>query len=188
MNIYIICIVICAGIFIINGIMIFRAAKERITSEIYIHTGFIIFFSLFALELTLGNIEVWNRFDIPWIRTVGYVLYIPSAFFVVSSLISLKHKGKPKTHDFTASTIFIDTGIYAITRQPMTLGMGIWSIAFVFVFQSILSIILGVLSLFCFWISARKEAEYNIRKFGEVYKEYMKKVPMWNIFKGLKKK
>jgi protein-S-isoprenylcysteine O-methyltransferase Ste14 len=34
-------------------------------------------------------------------------------------------------------------------------------------------------------MSARKEAEYNINKFGDEYKEYIKKVPMWNIFKGL---
>jgi len=188
LHIYIICIVICAGIFIINGIMILRAAREGITSEIYIHAGFIIFFSLLTLEYTLGNVGVWNRFNIPWIKTVGNILYIPSAFFVISSLISLKHKGKPQTRDFTASTIFINTGIYGIIRQPMTLGMGIWSIALVFVFQSFLSIILGVLSFFCFWISARKEAEHNIRKFGEVYKEYMEKVTMWDIFIGLKKK
>ena len=77
--------------------------------------------------------------------------------------------------------------MYGIIRQPITLGMTIWSIALILVFQSILSIILGTLSIFCFWMSARKEAEYNIKKLRDEYKEYMKKVPMWNIFKGLRK-
>lgn len=69
----------------------------------------------------------------------------------------------------------------------MTLGMAIWSIALILVFQSVLSIILGASSIVCFWLLARKEAEYNIGKFGDNYREYMKKVPMWNIIRGLRR-
>jgi len=36
-------------------------------------------------------------------------------------------------------------------------------------------------------MSAKTEAEYNLKKFGDEYKEYMKKVPMWNFLRGLKK-
>lgn len=100
---------------------------------------------------------------------------------------ALKYRGKPKNADFTATTAFIDAGIYSLVRQPMTLGMAIWSIALIFVFQSVLAVILGVVSVFCFWMSARKESEYDIRKFGNIYKDYMKKVPQWNILKGLRK-
>ncbi|NQS89019.1 isoprenylcysteine carboxylmethyltransferase family protein [Patescibacteria group bacterium] len=100
---------------------------------------------------------------------------------------ALKSKGKPKTADSFDSTTFVDTGVYGIVRQPMTLGMAIWSIALMLVFQSILAVLLGIVSLFCFWISAKKESEYNIKKFGDSYKEYMKKVSMWNFFKRLKK-
>jgi len=69
----------------------------------------------------------------------------------------------------------------------MTLGMAIWSIASVLVFQSILSIILCVPSALCFWLSARKDVANNIKKFGADYEEYMKKVPIWNIFGSLRK-
>jgi protein-S-isoprenylcysteine O-methyltransferase Ste14 len=101
---------------------------------------------------------------------------------------SCRHqKGKLKSADFTATNTFIDSGIYNFLRQPMTLGAAIWSIALVLVFQSILAVILGLVSLFCFWMSAKKESEYNIRKFGDTYKEYMKNVPMWNILKGMRK-
>ncbi|MCG7849869.1 MAG: hypothetical protein MIO93_11930 [ANME-2 cluster archaeon] len=179
------CIGICTIIWIANGIWIMQAVKERFTAEIYIHTGLGIFFTLLTLELTIGIRGAWTHFGISWLAVIGWVLYIPSAILVFGSIIQLNRKGKPKTYDFSYTTTFVETGIYGIIRQPITLGMAIWSIALILVFQSILSIILGVSVIFCCWMSARKEAEYNINKFGDEYKEYIKKVPMWNIFKGL---
>lgn len=183
---YILCIIILAFIWIVNGRWIFQSARERITSEIYIHIGLGIFLTLLTLELTLGTFNLWMRFDILWLRVIGFILYIPSAYLVAASIYALKHRGRPATADFTATSTFIDTGIYRLIRQPMTLGIAIWSIALIFVFQSVLSIILCVPSIVCFWISARKEGEYNIRKFGDDYRKYMKQVPMWNVFKGLR--
>lgn len=183
---YILCIIILAFIWIVNGRWIFQSARERITSEIYIHIGLGIFLTLLTLELTLGTFSLWMRFDILWLRVIGFILYIPSAYLVAASIYALKHRGRPATADFTTTSTFIDTSIYRLIRQPMTLGITIWSIALIFVFQSVLSIILCVPSIVCFWISARKEGEYNIRKFGDDYRKYMKQVPMWNVFKGLR--
>ena len=178
---------ICVIIWIVNGIWVIQAMREHIASEIYMHIGLGTFFSLLALELTIGTNGVWAHFEIIWLAVVGWVLFIPSAILVFGSMIELKHKGKPKSTDFTATTTFIDGGIYRFFRQPMTLGAAIWSIALVLVFQSILALMLGLVSLFCFWMAAKKESKYNIRKFGDAYQEYMKKVPMWNILKGLRK-
>jgi protein-S-isoprenylcysteine O-methyltransferase Ste14 len=147
------------------------------------HIGLAIFLSVLVLELTLGNESVWNRFDIRWLQVIGWVLYLPSAFLVLGSIIALKHRGKSRGGDFTQTTRFINRGLYGYIRQPMTLGLAIWSVAFIFVFQSVLASVLCIISLYCFWMAARKESNYNIRKFGDDYKEYMKKVPMWNFLK-----
>jgi protein-S-isoprenylcysteine O-methyltransferase Ste14 len=183
---YLICIGICAVIWIANARpLILKGIRKNIKSEFYTHIGLGIFFSLLTIELTLNIPEAWRAFDISWLRVVGFILYVPSAYFVVFSWISLKQKGRSKkSGDFTATTRLVDTGVYRIVRQPMTLGMAIWSIALILQFQSILSIILGLSSLFCFFMGARKEAERNIRKFGDKYREYMKRVPMWNFLKG----
>lgn len=182
---YIICVTICSLIWIINGRWLIHAVRKHVVSEIYIHTGLGIFFTLLVIELTLGNTVTLKLFDIFLIRVIGFILYIPSAYLVAASMHALKHKGKPKAKDPTATTTFLDSGIYSIIRQPMTLGMSIWSVALIMVFQSILSMTLGTLSILCFWTSARKEAVYNIKKFGKLYKDYMEKVPMWNFFKVL---
>lgn len=184
---YILCISICAVIWVINGMWIIQAAREHIASEVYIHAGLGLFFTVLALEFILRIFKLWMRFDISWVRIIGYVLYAPSGFLVFCSMIELKRQGKPQTYDPSYTTTLVDTGIYGVIRQPITLGMTIWSIALILVFQSILSIILCVVSITCFWFSARKESEYNISKFGDSYKEYMRKVPRWNFVKGLRR-
>ena len=179
---YALCISICAIIWALNGRWMIKAVKEDITSEIYMHIGLGIFFSLLTIEWILAAdlSGLWMHFDIPWLEVVGFILYIPSAYLVVASMRALKRYGMPEAGIET--TTFVDAGIYATIRQPMTLGMAIWSVALIFVFQSALSAIFGVASLFCFYMSARTESEYDIRKYGDDYREYMGRVPMWNIF------
>jgi protein-S-isoprenylcysteine O-methyltransferase Ste14 len=177
------CIGICAIIWFANGIYIIKSIKEKISSEFYMHTGLSIFFCVMVLELTIGNDGGWNRLDSLWLQIIGFVLYLPSGFLVVSSIIALRHVGKSKGADFTESTIIIREGIYGRIRQPMTLGLAIWSIAFILVFQSVTAVILCIISIFCFWMAARKESIYNIRKFGDDYEAYIKRVPMWNLFR-----
>ena len=107
-----------------------------------------------------------------------------SAYLVVASMRALKRYGTPETGVKTMT--FVDSGIYATIRQHRTLGMAIWSVALIliFVFRSALSAILGVVSLFCFYMSARTEGEYDILKYGDDCREYMKGVPMWNVLGG----
>jgi len=35
-------------------------------------------------------------------------------------------------------------------------------------------------------MASKKEDEFNIKKFGDDYKKYMERVPVWNFLKGLK--
>ena len=121
---YILCIGICAVIWTVNGIWLRQAVRKCITSEIYIHTGLGIFFSLLALELTLGTFKLWARLDIFWLEVIGLALYIPSAYLVAASMHALKHKGRPKTADPTATTTFIDTGVYGFCSPAYDFGNG----------------------------------------------------------------
>ena len=137
------------------------------SSEIFIHAGLGLFFSIMIIEWTLGAFGYWERLNIFWLKIIGFILFGPEG-------------GK-----LDATTVFVDSGIYGIVRQPMTLGMAIWSIALILVFQSLLSLILGLACVLSFWLSATKEGDHNISKFGETYEQYMQKVPMWNVLSGL---
>ena len=185
---YLICIVLCAVVWIVNIKEIIHAVKNRIPSEILIHAGLGLFFCIMIIEWTLGAFGFWERLNILWLKIIGFFLFIPSAYLEWISHEMLKHKANPEGGKLYATTVFVDSGIYGIVRQPMTLGMAIWSIALILVFQSLLSLILGLACVLCFWLSAAKEGEHNISKFGEPYKGYMQKVPMWNVLSRLLRK
>lgn len=167
-----------------------RSAREGIAAEIYNHTGLGIFFTLLTLELTLGGVGLWARANIFWLQIVGLALYVPSAFLVFGSMVQLHHRGKAGAGDALAphgTTVVVDTGIYGIVRHPMWLGMSIWSVALVLVFQSVLAGALAAAAIIFFRIGTIKEDQFNVREFGEAYIEYMKRVPAWNFLKRLRK-
>jgi len=167
-----------------------RSAREGITGEIYNHTGLGIFFTLLTLEWTLGEVGLWARANISWLQIVGLTLYIPSALLVFGSMVQLHHKGKSGAGDTLAphgTAVVVDTGVYGIIRHPMWLGMSIWSVAIVLVFQSVLAVALAAVAIIFFRIGTIKEDQFNIREFGEAYIEYMKRVPAWNFLKRLRK-
>ena len=179
MWIYIICAII--WVFFL-GILIPEIRGKRIISEIYGHCGI----SFFLTSLVLGLCNVGIQYNILPLKIIGFILYLPAAFLIVSSSIALRRKGKPKSADLTATTALVDTGIFQIVRHPMSLGLTIWSIGLMLTFQSILSIILGISAIFCLHIYSKKEETFNIEQFGDGYREYMEKVPMWNAVKGLR--
>jgi protein-S-isoprenylcysteine O-methyltransferase Ste14 len=150
------------------------------------HIGLGLFLSLVVLASVWGKLKLLWQGHFEWLATIGLILYIPAFFLVLASLISLKHQGKSRGADMTATTIHIQSGIYRLIRQPMTLGMAIWSFALILMLQSLASLIIGSLAFFCFLQAARLEKELNLKKFGAAYQDYMEKVPMWNLIQGIK--
>ena len=149
--------------------------------EIYMACGMGIYFTL----IVLGQM-IWGGGDVPQLAYAGYALFIPAAILVISSFVSLKHKGKPES-GWEPTTVLIDSGVFGIVRHPLYLGAAIFTLGLLFLLQSIPSAILGSVAIFSFWMASKKEDAFNIGKFGDGYNEYMKKVPMWNAFKAIVK-
>ena len=177
---YIILALIWAGI--IFGWLI-PVIRKRIIYEIYEACGLGGTFSL----LTLGLGGLLAQYNVLALRVVGFVLYIPAAFFVIYAFIGLRREGKPET-GWENTTTMIKSSAFRIVRHPLYLGTAIWTIGLMLIFQSIPSILLGMVNVFCLLMASRKEDAFNIEKFGEGYREYMEKVPMWNAFRSLRKR
>ena len=175
---YMICAAIWLGI--IFGWLI-PVIQKRIVYEIYVACGIGIMFSLIVLGLMIskkGNI-------LPLVY-IGYAFYIPAAVFVISSHTSLKHKGKPES-GWEHTTELIESSVYRVVRHPLYLGSALFTTGIILLIQSIPSTIFGLVAIFCFWTASKKEDEFNIKKFGDSYRIYMKKVPMWNFLRVIKK-
>lgn len=172
-------------IWIINGKSIIYGIKEKVVGEVYHHTGMGLFLTLIVIEKFYGKDGMFLDFDILWLKIIGYALFIPSILFVFGSLYQLKIKGKADSLSPQGTKRLVDTGVFSIVRHPMWIGFSLWSFALILCFQSLLSFILSTISIICFRIASVKEDDQGVKTFGDEYNEYMKKVSMWNFFKGL---
>ncbi|MFH0756839.1 MAG: methyltransferase, partial [Bacteroidota bacterium] len=73
----------------------------------------------------------------------------------------------------------IRKGVYGFSRHPMylatlliCLGSGIAAASWIF-------ILLSMVMMVCFYYEARLEESYCLAKYKDLYKDYMKSVPMW---------
>lgn len=73
----------------------------------------------------------------------------------------------------------IKTGLYSKVRHPQYLGAIFAHIGFSILFAGIYSLILSILVIFYNYITAWKEEKELIKEFGEDYKTYKKRVPMF---------
>jgi len=153
--------------------------RKRIVHEIYMACGIGCYFTLISLGWS------WPGLGILPLQILGLVLYAPAILFVAGSFIGLRTKGKPEDA-WERTTTIIDTGVFRVTRHPMYFGTAIWTVGVILCQQSIPSLILGLAAMFCFFMASKGEDKFNIEKFGDEYREYMTKVPMWNILKGLR--
>jgi protein-S-isoprenylcysteine O-methyltransferase Ste14 len=154
-------------------VLIIPVVRERRVWIACAHGGTGLFFT--ALFLSLGLGQTGDSADIVWLKIIGFVLLIPAVILFVAAMIAAARGG------------LATTGISGIVRHPMYLGTAIAAFALMLVFQSILSICLSVIAIVLLWMAGTLEDEYNIERFGTSYREYMKRVPRWNAFKGLRK-
>ena len=100
MWVYIICAII--WIFFL-GILIPERKGKRIISEIYGHCG--MSFLLTSLVLGIGGVGI--KHSILLLKIMGFILFIPAVFLIVSPIIALKGRGRPKSKDFTTTTSLV---------------------------------------------------------------------------------
>jgi protein-S-isoprenylcysteine O-methyltransferase Ste14 len=138
------------------------------------HGGTGLFFT--SLFLSLGLDQTGDIADIVWLKIIGCIFFISAAILIISAVIAV------------ARGSLVKSGISGIVRHPMYLGTALAAFALMLVFQSILSIVLGIIAIAFLWMASTLEDAYNIERFGDNYRKYMKSVPRWNVFQGLQRK
>jgi protein-S-isoprenylcysteine O-methyltransferase Ste14 len=147
--------------------------KERHAWMACSHGGTALLFTV--LFLSLGLDQTGDIADIVWLEIIGFILLIPAIILFIAAMIS------------AARGTLVKSGISRMVRHPMYLGTALAALALILVFQSILSIVLGIIAIVLLWIAGTLEDTYNIERFGDSYRKYMRSVPRWNVLKGLSK-
>jgi len=82
--------------------------------------------------------------------------------------------------------IVIKTDVFAMIRHPMYFGSILTYLGFVILSFSVIALIVFVIVVIFYFYLCRYEEQILIEKFGDQYKNYMKKVPMLIPFIKLK--
>ena len=164
---------ICIAILVVILVgLLIPVVKERRAWIAYAHGGTGLFFA--SMLLNIGLQQKGDIGDIIWLEIMGFVLFVPAAILIVSAIVAIVQGN------------LVKTGIMRIVRHPMYLGTAIAAFALILVFQSKLSIVLSVIAIALLWMASKMEDDYNVERFGDSYREYMRLVPRWNVFKELK--
>lgn len=72
----------------------------------------------------------------------------------------------------------ITTGVFSIVRHPIYLGLILLYLGFILLSLSLLSVLVWILIIVFYYMISRYEEKLLTQRFGSVYEEYKKKVPM----------
>jgi protein-S-isoprenylcysteine O-methyltransferase Ste14 len=117
---------------------------------------------------------------------VGWGVWVLGMVLVMAPIVMFPRRGGvPKGKSFVNTTRLVDTGIYAVVRHPQYTG-GVLAIFLTNLlwYPHWLFGVLGVMGAVATYLSCREEDKYLIEKFGDEYKDYIRRVPRMNFVLG----
>ena len=143
---------------------------------------------LFISQIIVGiYLLLYSVSQIEILAYVGVGLYVFSGLvFGWLPVIEFRKQGRVgKRKSYIHTTKLVDTGIYSIVRHPQYVTFILWAIAGMLLFQHWIIVLLGSPIFPLTYIDLIKADRYAIKKFGDDYKAYMKKVPRANFLLGI---
>ena len=142
---------------------------------------------LFISQIIVGIYLLSEVSQIAILAYIGVGLYVFSGiFFGMLPTFEFRKKGDVKKgKSYIHTTKLVDTGIYSIVRHPQYVTFIMWAIAGMLLFQHWFVILLGIPVIPLTYIDLIKADKDAIDKFGDNYKQYMKKVPRANFILGI---
>ena len=138
--------------------------------------GHILYITLY-ISLIVSSIIFYNSANLATSLYAGWIIFACGVVILVSSSQTRRRYRMRET--------FIQNGLYAYVRHPEFLGHMLIIISLISMAQHPISVAIGsvLLSLLC--VEIVEEEKRNIEKFGEVYKDYMRRVPRINLLAGI---
>ena len=142
---------------------------------------------LFITQIIIGIFLLPDVSQIELLAYLGIGLYIFSGLiFGMLPVFEFRKKGEVEDgKSYIHTTKLVDTGIYSIVRHPQYITFILWSIAGMLLFQHWIVIFLGIPVIPLMYVDLIHADEQGIKKFGDNYKQYMKKVPRANFLLGI---
>ena len=142
---------------------------------------------LFISQIVVGVYLVSEVSQIDVLAYAGVALYFLSGIvFGALPVFEFRRKGGvQKGQSYIHTTKLVDTGIYSIVRHPQYVTFILWALSGMLLFQHWIAILLGSPVIPLTYIDLIRADKACIERFGDDYKDYMKKVPRANFLLGI---
>lgn len=141
------------------------------------------FVPLIALGLGLGLEWLVGPIAPPLMgatRFVAGLVLTAAGLGCMFAAIALFRAGGQDPAPWKSSPELISKGIYQRSRNPMYLGMGLLQAALGVLLASLWVVVLVPITwATIYFIAIRHEEAYLVEKFGEAYREYLRRVRRW---------
>jgi len=138
--------------------------------------GHIAYIGLYGM-LIISTIIHYNSADLAGL----YAGWIIMAFGIVFLLWSSKSRKKGHAEGIG----LVESGMYAFVRHPEFLGHILIISALVIISQHWINFIVGAILIVLLCLAMIEEEKRNMEKFGNAYRDYMKRVPRINLIAGI---
>ena len=120
------------------------------------------------------------------LRIIGWVIWAFSVVFgFLPMFIFRRRGGVARGKSYMHTTRLVDSGLYAIVRHPQYLAGILLNIALMLISQHWLIIVLGLPAMVLMYIDIQHADKLELEKFGDAYRQYMRRVPQINFIKGI---
>ncbi|MCD6386808.1 MAG: isoprenylcysteine carboxylmethyltransferase family protein, partial [Methanophagales archaeon] len=139
--------------------------------------GHIAYIGLYVM-LIISTIFLYNSADLAELLYAGWIIM---AFGIVFLLCSSKSRKKGHAEGIK----LVERGMYAFVRHPEFLGHILIIFALVIISQHWFNFIVGAILIVLLCFAMIEEEKRNMEKFGNAYRDYMKRVPRINLIAGI---
>jgi len=144
--------------------------------------GHAVYIALYCL-LIVFSILFYNSANL---LTLLYVGWITLVFGIIILLSSSQSRKKSRVRENRVSKeIFVESGLYALVRHPEFLGHILIIFSLILIAQHSVNLVIGAMLIFLLYFAMVEEEKRNIVKFGNAYRDYMRRVPRINLLAGI---
>ena len=142
---------------------------------------------LFISQIVIGIflLSYFNQIEILAYIGVGLYIFSGCIFGMLPIFEFRKKGGVEKGRSYIQTTKIVESGIYSIVRHPQFITWILWAIAGMLLFQHWIIILLGIPIIPLTYLDLLNADKRLIKKFGDEYKRYMRRVPRANFLLGL---
>jgi len=120
------------------------------------------------------------------IQILGWGIWVLSVIFGFAPIwILRKYGGVANRKSYVHTTKLVDSSLYAIVRHPQYLSGILFNLALMLIAQHWLVALTGVVSMLLIYQTIQEADQEGLEKFGDSYRDYMKRVPQTNFLLGI---